>query len=53
MFTDRMVEHNLQAIQGEIEEFEIEYRSKLTDGLIPDEQAVYQKLAEWEAKFCK
>jgi len=53
MFIDRMVEHSLQTIQGEIEEFEIEYRSKLTDGLIPDEQAVYQALAEWEAKFCK
>jgi len=53
MFTDRMVEHNLQAIRDEIEEFEIEYRSKLTDGLIPDEQAVYQELAEWETKFCK
>ena len=53
MFIDRMVEHSLQTIQGEIEEFEIEYRSKLTDGLIPDEQAVYQELAEWETKFCK
>ena len=53
MFTDRMVEHSLQTIQPEIEEFEIEYRSKLADGLVPDEQTVHAELTEWEVKFCK
>lgn len=53
MFTDRMIDHSLHVIQGEIEEFEIEYRSKLADGLLPDEQTVHDELVEWEAKFCK
>ena len=53
MFTERMVEHSLQAIQSEIEDFEIEYQSKLADGLIPDEMSVHEQLAEWEAKFCQ
>ena len=53
MFTDRMVDHSLQVIQLEIEEFEIEYRSKVADGLVPGEDAVYADLAEWESKFCQ
>ena len=53
MFTERMVEHSLQAIQPEIEDFEIEYQSKLADGLILDETSVHEQLAEWEAKFCQ
>ena len=53
MFTDRMVDHSLQVIQLEIEEFEIEYRSKVADGLVPGEDAVYAELAEWESKFCQ
>ncbi len=53
MFPDRMVEHSLLAIRDEIEEFEIEYRAKLADGLIPDEQAVHAELADWEARFCQ
>ena len=52
MFTDRMNQYELAEIEAELEEFEIEFRSKRTDGSIPDDTTVFARLAEIESQFC-
>ena len=52
MFTDRMNQYELAEIEAELEEFEIEFRSKRTDGSIPDDTTVFARLADFESQFC-
>ena len=52
MFTDRMNQYELAEIEAELEEFEIEFSSKRADGSIPDDVAVFARLADFESQFC-
>lgn len=49
MFVDRLTETRAAEIGGLIEEFEIDYRSRLDTGETPSDEAVRQRLAELEA----
>lgn len=52
LFIDRMKESAREQASGEIEEFEIEFRSQREAGEIPDDEAIMKHLAEIESKFC-
>ena len=52
LFIDRMKESAKEQLGGEIEEFEIEFRSKRESGEIPDESEIFKHLADVESTFC-
>lgn len=52
LFIDRISESSKRQIDGELEEFEIDFASQRSTGEISDDAAIFKRLAEIEAKFC-
>lgn len=52
LFTDRLSDQALTSIRPELEDFEIEFASLRKIGAIPDDDAINQRIAEWEKKYC-
>jgi len=52
LFIDRLAETVRRSVDYELEEFEIEFNSMRNTGQVPDDQAIYNRLAEWEGEYC-
>ena len=52
LFIDRISESSKRQLDGELEDFEIDFENKRSTGEIPDDEAIRQRLAEIEAKYC-
>ncbi|MEE2641369.1 MAG: peptide deformylase [Planctomycetota bacterium] len=52
LFIDRMKESTREQIEGEIDEFEIDFDAKQKSGEIPDETVIRNHLADVESRFC-
>jgi peptide deformylase len=52
LFIDRVAESAKRQLAGELEEFEIDFRSKQELGQIPDNAALLARLKEMESRYC-
>lgn len=52
LFVDRIGESSKAAIAGELGDFELIFENERSTGNIPDDQAILDRLKEYEAKFC-
>lgn len=52
LFIDRMTESAKFDIEGELNMFETEFKSRRETGGIPDDAAIAARLSDWEAKYC-
>lgn len=52
LFIDRISDSAFKQLDGELEEFEIVFENKRKTGEIPSDEAIFQRLAEIEAKYC-
>jgi peptide deformylase len=52
LFPDRMTPTARDAIQTPLTEFEDQFRVQREANEIPGDEAIQQRLAEWEAKYC-
>ena len=53
LFIDRISESSMKQIEGELEDFEIDFDNKTSSGEIPGDQAILQRLAEIESRYCR
>lgn len=53
LFIDRISESSMKQIDGELEEFEIEFHNKRSTGEIPGDEAIMKRLAEIESRYCR
>ncbi len=53
LFIDRISESSMKQIDGELEEFEIDFENKRSTGVIPGDEAILKRLQEIEATYCK
>lgn len=53
LFIDRISESSRRQIEGELEEFEIDFENKRSTGEMPDDETIKQRLAEIETKYCR
>jgi peptide deformylase len=53
LFIDRISEAAMRQIEGELEDFEIDFESKRSSGEIPDDKTIMQRLAEIESRYCR
>jgi peptide deformylase len=52
LFIDRVAESIKRQLEAELEDFEIDFRSKQSTGTIPDDQELVTKRKAVEAKYC-
>lgn len=52
LFIDRLSESSMKQVDGELEEFEIDFANKRSTGEIPDDESITKRLTEIEAKYC-
>ena len=52
LFIDRLSESNRIEIAGELEEFELDYRSRRQQGEIPSDEAIAAERLHWEKEYC-
>ncbi len=52
LFIDRISESSKRQIDGELEEFEIDFDNQRSTGEILDDAAIFKRLAEIESKYC-
>ena len=52
LFVDRISESSKVAIAGELDDFELIFENERSTGNIPDDDAIFARLKEYEAKFC-
>ncbi|MDG1874797.1 MAG: peptide deformylase [Mariniblastus sp.] len=52
LFIDRISDSAKKQIEGELEDFEIDFDNKRATGEIPDDESIMKRLAEIEAKYC-
>ena len=52
LFVDRIGEASKAAIAGELEDFELIFENERSTGNIPDDEAILDRLKDFEAKFC-
>jgi peptide deformylase len=52
LFIDRISESSKRQIDGELEEFEIDFDNQRSTGEIPDDAAIFKRLADIESKYC-
>jgi peptide deformylase len=53
LFIDKVSESTMRQVDGELEEFEIDFENKRSTGEMPDDETIFKRLAEIEAKYCK
>jgi peptide deformylase len=53
LFIDRISDSSMKQIEGELEEFEIEFENKRSTGEIPSDDVIRQRLAEIESRYCR
>jgi len=53
LFIDRISESSRKQIEGELEDFVIDFENKRSTGEMPDDETIKQRLAEIEAKYCR
>lgn len=53
LFIDRISDSSKKQIDGELEEFEIEFENKRTTGEIASDQVIQERLATIESKYCQ
>jgi peptide deformylase len=53
LFIDRVSESSFKQLDGELEEFEIEFENKRDTGEIPGDDVIIKRLAEIEDKYCR
>ena len=52
LFVDRIGESSKAAIAGELDDFELIFENERSTGNIPDDEAIFERLKEYETKFC-
>jgi peptide deformylase len=52
LFIDRISESSMKQVDGELEEFEIDFANKRSTGEIPGDESIMKRLTEIEAKYC-
>ncbi len=52
LFIDRISESSRKQVDIELEDFEIDFKSRRETGSIPDDQTIMKRLSEIEAKYC-
>lgn len=52
LFIDRMTESAKIDIDGELDMFETEFKSRRETGGVPNDAVIAARLSEWEAKYC-
>ena len=52
LFIDRVSEATRKQLQTELESFELDFERKRKANLIPSDQAILQRLAEFEKRYC-
>ncbi len=52
LFPDRMTDNERNMIDGELEDFRIDFESRRRTGSQPDDEAIQKRLAEFEARYC-
>ena len=52
LFVDRISESSKAAIAGELDDFELIFENERSTGNIPDDEAIFARLEEFETKFC-
>ena len=52
LFVDRIGESSKTAIAGELDDFELIFENERSTGNIPDDEAIFDRLKQHEAKFC-
>ena len=52
MFIDRIAESTFKQIDGELEEFEIEFDGHRASGKIPSDEEIANRLKKLEEEFC-
>ena len=53
LFIDKVSESTMRQVDGELEDFEIDFENKRSTGEMPDDETIFKRLAEIEAKYCK
>ena len=53
LFIDKVSESTMRQVDGELEDFEIDFENKRSTGEMPDDETIMKRLAEIEAKYCK
>jgi peptide deformylase len=53
LFIDRVNESAMKTVNEELEDFEIEFDNKRSTGEIPDDETIFNRLAEIETRYCK
>jgi peptide deformylase len=52
LFIDRISDSTKKQIDGELEDFEINFQNKRSTGEMPSDETILSRLAEIEAKYC-
>ena len=52
LFIDRISDSSKTAIEGELQEFELIFESQRKTGEIPDDEAIFKRLREYESRYC-
>lgn len=52
LFVDRMSESSRAEIEGELNDFEIDFYSRRKTGEVAGAESMARRLAEWESKYC-
>ncbi len=52
LFVDRVSDSTKAAIAGELDDFELIFENERSTGSIPDDDAIFARLKEYEDKFC-
>ena len=53
LFIDRVSESSKKQVELELEEFEIDFKSRRDTGEIPNDEAIEKRLKEIEDRYCK
>jgi len=53
LFIDRISESSKKQVDYELEDFEIDFKSRRDTGEIPDDETILKRLGEIEAKYCQ
>ncbi len=52
LFTDRMTVTNRMAVADDLDDFEVQYRQRVSAGSIPSESEIKARLLSWEQRYC-
>jgi len=53
LFIDRISESSKKQVDIELEDFEIDFKSRRDTGEIPDDETILKRLGEIEARYCQ